>query len=157
MKVIVCKLCIVYSFPKMYKCVWIKYWSANLTLRHRNISLHIGMLYIIIHIKFVCLCVDCLTSQQHASVSQGRICSDNFTCCHNEIEAADQTFHLTQSQCTNIEPTSSVLTLYRQAPGRVATGVPIFKSLVWLDPGKIPAQAGFKSGIFCSRGRRLNH
>ena len=28
------------------------------------------------------------------------------------------------------------LTLYRQAPGRVATGVPIFKSLVWLDPEK---------------------
>ena len=32
--------------------------------------------------KFVCLLVGCLTSQQHASVSQGRICSDNFTCCH---------------------------------------------------------------------------
>ena len=27
----------------------------------------------------VCLFVGCLTSQQHASVSQGRICSDNFT------------------------------------------------------------------------------
>ena len=26
--------------------------------------------------------VGCLTSQQQASVSQGRICSDNFTCCH---------------------------------------------------------------------------
>ena len=30
----------------------------------------------------VCLFVGCLTSQQHASVSQGRICSDKFTCCH---------------------------------------------------------------------------
>ena len=29
----------------------------------------------------------------------------------------------------------SALILERQAPGRVATGVPIFKSLVWLDPG----------------------
>ena len=28
------------------------------------------------------LFVGCLTSQQRASVSQGRICSDNFTCCH---------------------------------------------------------------------------
>ena len=28
------------------------------------------------------------------------------------------------------------LTLERQAPGRVATGVPRFKSLVWLDPEK---------------------
>ena len=56
---------------------------------------------------FGCLLfVGCLTSQQHASVSQGRICSDNFTCCHTEIEVADQTFHLTQSQCTDTGPTS---------------------------------------------------
>ena len=52
------------------------------------------------------LLVGCLTSQQHASVSQGRICSDNFTCCHTEMEAADQTFHLTQSQYTDNGPTS---------------------------------------------------
>ena len=37
-------------------------------------------------------------SQQHGSVSQGWICSDNFTCCHSVVEAADQTFCLTQSQ-----------------------------------------------------------
>ena len=42
--------------------------------------------------RFVCLLVGCLTSQQQASVSQGRICSDNLTCCHTEIEVADQTF-----------------------------------------------------------------
>ena len=53
-----------------------------------------------------CLFVGCLTSQQHASVSQGRICSDNFTCCHTEIEVADQTFYLTQSQYTDTRPTS---------------------------------------------------
>ena len=53
-----------------------------------------------------CLFVDCLTSQQHASVSQGRICSDNLTCCHTEIEVADPTFHLTQSQYTDTGPTS---------------------------------------------------
>ena len=40
----------------------------------------------------------CLTSQQHASVSQGRICSDKFTCCQTEMEVADQTVNLTQSQ-----------------------------------------------------------
>ena len=50
--------------------------------------------------------VSCLTSQQHASVSQGRICSDIFTGCHTEIEVADQTFHLTQSQYTDTGPTS---------------------------------------------------
>ena len=55
---------------------------------------------------FVCWLVGCLTSQQQASVSQGRIRSDNFTCCHTEIEAADQTFYLTQSQYTDTGPTS---------------------------------------------------
>ena len=42
-----------------------------------------------------CLFVGCLTSQQQAGVSQGRICSDNFSYCHTEIEVADQTFYLT--------------------------------------------------------------
>ena len=46
---------------------------------------------------WVGLFVGCLMSQQHASVSQGLICSDNFTCCHTEIEVADQIFYLTQS------------------------------------------------------------
>ena len=50
--------------------------------------------------------VGCLTSQQHASISHGRICTDNFTCCHAEIEVADQTFYLTQSQYTDTGPTS---------------------------------------------------
>ena len=31
----------------------------------------------------------------------------------------------------------------------------MFKSLVWLDPEKIPSQAGFESGSFRSRGGRL--
>ena len=57
-------------------------------------------------IRRVCLLVGCLTSQQQASVSQGRICSDNFTCCHTEIEVADPTFYLTQSQYTDTGPTS---------------------------------------------------
>ena len=50
--------------------------------------------------------VGCLTSQQHASVSQGRICSDKLTYCHTETEVADPTFHLTQSQYTDTRPTS---------------------------------------------------
>ena len=54
----------------------------------------------------VCLLVGCLTSQQHTSGSQGRICSDNFTCCHTQIELADQTFYLTWSQYTDTGPTS---------------------------------------------------
>ena len=56
--------------------------------------------------RIVCLFDGCLTSQQHVSVSQGRICSDKFTCCHTEVEVADQTFYLTQSQYTDTGPTS---------------------------------------------------
>ena len=47
-----------------------------------------------------CLYHGCLTSQQHASVSQGRVCSDNCTFCHTEIEVAGQTFHLSHSILT---------------------------------------------------------
>ena len=54
----------------------------------------------------VCWLVGCLTPQQQASVSWGRICSDNFTCCHTEIEAADPKFYLTQSQYADTGPTS---------------------------------------------------
>ena len=68
------------------------------------------------------LFVACLTSQQHASVSQGRICSDMCTCCHTETEVAHDTFHL--SILTSGQPVPA-LTLLRQAPG-----VPFFKSLV---------------------------
>ena len=57
-------------------------------------------------LSIACFFVGCLTSHQHASVSQGRICSNNFTCCHTEIEVADQTFHLTQSPYTDTGPTS---------------------------------------------------
>ena len=48
----------------------------------------------------------CLMSLYHAVVFQGRICSDNCKCCHNDIEVADQTFYLTQPQYTGTEPTS---------------------------------------------------
>ena len=34
------------------------------------------------------------------------MCSDNFTCCHTEVEVAAQTFYLTQSQYTDTGPTS---------------------------------------------------
>ena len=42
------------------------------------------------------LFVGCFMSQQHASVSQGQVCTDKCMCCHTEIEATDQTFYLTQ-------------------------------------------------------------
>ena len=85
---------------------------------------------VVVAVVLVGWLVGCLTSQKHASVSQGRICTDNFTCCHTEIEVANETFHLTHSQYTDPGPTSPSTDPIPQAPGRVATGVPIFKSLV---------------------------
>ena len=64
------------------------------------------MMMMMMETMFVCWLVGCLTSQQQASVSQGRICSDNLTCCHTEIQVADPTFYLTQSQYTDTGPTS---------------------------------------------------
>ena len=59
--------------------------------------------------KSRCLLTGCLLNvpATAASVSQGRICSDNFTCCHTEIEVADPTFHLTQSQYIDTGPSRS--------------------------------------------------
>ena len=80
--------------------------------------------------EIVCLLVGCLTSQQQASVSQGRICSDNCTCCHTEIEVADQTFYLTQSQYTDTGPTSPSADPITPGAWQGSLCVPIFKSLV---------------------------
>ena len=72
-------------------------------------------------------------------------------------EVADQTFHLIQSQYSDTGPTSPTADCITPGGGGVATGVPIFKSLLWLDLWKISAQAGFEPGIFRSWGGRLNH
>ena len=106
---------------------------------------------------FVCLLVGCLTSQQQASVSQGRICSDNLTCCHTEIEAADQTFYLTQSQYTDTGPTSPSADPITPVAWQGSHWSANFEVTGMTRPRKIPTQAGFEPGTFRSRGGRLNH
>ena len=54
-------------------------------------------------IEGLLLFVGCLTSQQHASVSQGQICTDYFTCCHTEIEVAAQ-YTDTGPTCPSADP-----------------------------------------------------
>ena len=54
----------------------------------------------------VCWLLAWCCSQQHASVSQGRICSNKCTCCTYVVHVADQTLYLTQSQYTDTWPTS---------------------------------------------------
>ena len=103
------------------------------------------------------LFVGCLTSQQHASVSQGRICSDNLTCCHTEIEVADQTFHLTQSQYTDTGPTSPSADPITPGARQGSHWSANFEVTGVTRPRKTPAQAGFEPGIFRSRGGRLSH
>ena len=105
----------------------------------------------------VCLLVGCLTSQQHASVSHGRICSDNMTCCHTQIEAADQTFYLTQSQYTVIGPTSPSTDYIMSGAWQGSHWSAHFEVTGMTLTGKIPPQAGFEPRIFRSRGGRLNH
>ena len=106
---------------------------------------------------FVCLLVGCLASQQNASVSQTRICTDNFTCCHTEIEVADQTFYLTQSQYTDTGPTSPSSDLITPGAWQGSHWSANFEVTGMTRPGKIPLQAGFEPRIFQSRGGRLSH
>ena len=102
------------------------------------------------------LFVGCLTSQQQASVSQGRVCSDNFTCCHTEVEAANQTFYLTQSQYTDTEPASPSADPITPGAWQGRHWSTNFSVTGMTRPGKIPSPAGFKPQIFRSRGGRLN-
>ena len=99
----------------------------------------------------------CLTYQQYASVSQGRICSDNFTCCHTEIEVADKTFYLTQSQYTDTGPISPSADRIMPGAWQGCHWSVNFEVTGMTRPGKIPSQAEFEPRIFLSRGGRLNH
>ena len=99
----------------------------------------------------------CLTSQQHVSVFQGRIYTDNFTCCHTQIEVADQTFNLTQSPYTGTGPTSPSTDPITPGAGQGSQWSANFKVTGMTRPRKsILAQAGFEPGILPSRGGRLN-
>ena len=107
--------------------------------RYKNASWLVGWL------------VGWITSQQHASVSQGQICSNDCTCCHTEIEVADQTFYLVQSQYTDTRPTSP--SADSTMPGAWSAN---FEVTDMTRPAKIPSQAGFEPRIFRSRGGRFS-
>ena len=105
----------------------------------------------------VCLFVGCLTSQQQASVSQGRICSDNCTCCHTEIEVADQTFYLTQSQYTDTGPTSPSDDPITPGAWHGSRWSANFEVTGMTRPRKNPGASGIRTRDLRSRGGRLNH
>ena len=85
-------------------CVCVYFYKRSNAVSTQAIKLTHKLLYFFFF-------VGCLMSQQHASVSQGLICSDNFMCCHTEIEVANQTFQLTQSQYTDTGRPVPALTL----------------------------------------------
>ena len=85
----------------------VKYYPTFIEAEHFVAGLGVSVcLHPCIHVLLLSF-VRCLTSQQHASVSQTQICLDNCTCCHIEIEVAGQTCYLTRSQYTDNRPTSS--------------------------------------------------
>ena len=107
---------------------------------------------------FVGCLLACLTSQQHASVSQGRNCTDNCHSCHTEIEAADQTFYLTQSQYTDTGPTSPSTDPITPGAWQGSHWSANFEVTSMTRPRKFPtAQAGIEPRIFRSRCRCLTH
>ena len=73
------------------------------------------------------------------------------------MEVADQTFYLTQSQYTDIGPTSPSADPIVPGTWQGSHWSANFEVTGMTRPGKTPSQAGFEPRIFCSRGRRLNH
>ena len=90
-------------------------------------------------------------------VSQGQVCTDNFTCCHTEIEAADQTFYLTQSHCADTGPTSPSSDPLMPGAWQGSQWRANFEVTGMTRHGKIPSHAGFEPQIFRSLGGRFNH
>ena len=135
---------------------WIKQW-CSLRTKHQQITNMWLPAYCFS--LFPSLFVTETVAQQHTSVYLGRICSGKFTCCHTVIEAGDQTFYLTHSQCrpTGTRPTSP--SADPVMPGAWQGGYlsAIFHNTGMTRPGKIPmAPVGIEPRIFRSRVGRLN-
>ena len=94
------------------------------------------------------LFVGCLTSQQRAGASQRRICSDNFTCCHSEIEVADPTFYLTQSQYTDTGPASPSTDPITLGAWQGSHWSAIFQVTGMTRPRKNPVASGIRTRDF---------
>ena len=94
-------------------------------------------------------------SQLHASVSQGRICSDKCTCCHTEMEVADQTFCLTKSQYTDTGPTSPSADLLTPDAWQGSHWSTNFLATGLTRPReKIPWRVGVETGTLTTRPAR---
>ena len=109
--------------------------SLPMTMHHSKIKICYTRLTLLCPLDIVCLLLACLTSQQQARVCQGRICSILHAATLRQKLQIKLSISSSHSILTTGWPVP-VLTLQRQASGWVATGVPIFQSLVWLDSEK---------------------
>ena len=73
----------VLSFSASFFCS-----DADLPLTLSRLASLGSLSFVVCSALFVCWLADCLTS--HASVSQGRVCTDNFTRCRNETEKEEE-------------------------------------------------------------------
>ena len=106
----------------------------------------------------VWLLVGCLTFQQHASVSQRRIGSGNCTYYRTNIEVADQTFHLTQSQYAYTGPTSPITDPITPGAWQGSHLITNFKITGMSRPRKRSTpKEEIECRVCCSRGGRLNY
>ena len=87
------------------------------------------------HFSVVLLLVGCLASQQHPSVSQGQICSDDCMCCLDEIEFANFLSHPLYADTGPASLSTDPIT-----PGtrQVSVWSIKFKVIVWLNLKKAP-------------------
>ena len=105
-------------------------------------------------LRALLLLVGCFTSQQHASVSKGRICSDSCTCCHTEIEVLGLTYCLNQSQYADTGPTTPKDELYNAI--RLARSPTALSSLKSLSK-RVHSERRNRTQARHYGGGRLNH
>ena len=87
----------------------------------------------------------CVVSQQHASVSQGWICSDNFTCCHTEIKAADPLSSSPSHSILATGPTSPSADPITPGAWHGSHWSAHFEVIGMTRPEKIPSQSGIRT------------
>ena len=98
-----------------------------------------------------CMLPGYLTSQQHASVSQGRICLNFCTWRHTDTEVADQACDLIQSQYTGTEPTSPRTDSTPPGTWQGSHYNNIYQATGTTPQGKV----GLDPCVYCCQGRHL--
>ena len=94
--------------------------------------------------------------ERSTCVSQGQICSDNCMCYHTEIEGADQTFCLTQSQYTDTGPSSPSADPITPGAWQGRHWNTKFETHGMTGPGKkIHEERRNRTQVGCSRGKHL--